>query len=143
MFTGEYVHTIDDKNRLTLPARFRPALAAGVVLSRGLEKNIDVHPRDSWDANMARIAELDSLTREARAMKRFVFAGAVVVEPDKQGRVLIPAHLASHAGLDKEVVLAGVSDRLEIWDRTEWVTQLSEIEGSAGDVAERLADQRG
>ena len=143
MFHGEYVHTIDDKNRLTLPARFRAALAAGVVLARGLEKNIDVYPRESWDANMARIAELDSLTREARAMKRFVFAGAAVVEPDRQGRVLIPPHLATHAGLDKEVVLAGVSDHLEIWDRAEWETQLTEMEGSAGDVAERLAAQRG
>ncbi len=143
MFHGEYVHTIDEKNRLTLPARFRAALAAGVVLARGLEKNVDVYPRESWDANMARIAELDSLTREARAMKRFVFAGAAVVEPDRQGRVLIPAHLATHAGLDKEVVLAGVSDHLEIWDRVEWDTQLTEMEGSAGDVAERLATQRG
>jgi transcriptional regulator MraZ len=142
MFHGEYVHTIDDKNRLTLPARFRAALAAGVVLARGLEKNVDVYPRESWDANMARIAELDSLTREARAMKRFVFAGAAVVEPDRQGRVLIPTHLATHAGLDKEVVLAGVSDHLEIWDRAEWETQLTEMEGSAGDVAERLAAQR-
>ncbi len=143
MFHGEYVHTIDDKNRLTLPARFRAALAAGVVLARGLEKNVDVYPRESWDANMARIAELDSLTREARAMKRYVFAGAAVIEPDRQGRVLIPAHLATHAGLDKEVVLAGVSDHLEIWDRAEWETQLTEMEGSAGDVAERLATQRG
>jgi MraZ protein len=143
MFHGEYIHTVDEKNRLTLPARFRPALAAGVVLTRGLEGNIDVYPRESWDASMARIAELDSLTREARAMKRFVFAGAAVVEPDRQGRVLIPAHLAAHARLDKEVVLAGVSDHLEIWDKSTWETQLSEIEGSAGDVAERLADKRG
>jgi MraZ protein len=76
-------------------------------------------------------------------MKRFVFAGAAVVEPDRQGRVLIPAHLATHAGLGKEVVLAGVSDHLEIWDRSEWESQLTEMEGSAGDVAERLAAQRG
>jgi MraZ protein len=143
MFHGEYVHQIDDKNRLTLPARLRPALAAGVVLTRGLEKNIDVYPRESWDANMARIAELDQLTREGRAMKRFVFASAAVVEPDRQGRVLIPPHLVAHAGLDKEVVLAGVSSHLEIWDRSEWETQLSAMEGSAGDVAERLAAQSG
>jgi transcriptional regulator MraZ len=143
MFQGEYVHAIDDKNRLTLPAKLRPALAAGVVLTRGLEKNIDVYPRDSWDASTARIAGLDQLTREGRAMKRFVFASAAVVEPDRQGRVLIPPHLVGHAGLDKEVVLAGVSDHLEIWDRSEWEAQLSEMEGSAGDVAERLAAQSG
>ncbi len=142
MFYGEYEHTVDDKNRLTLPVRFRTLLAGGVVLARGIEKNIDVYPRESWDANVARIAELDSLTREAREMKRFVFAGATVAELDKQGRVLVPLHLATHAGLAKDVVLAGVHDRIEIWDSSEWTTHLNAIEGSAGDVAERLADRR-
>jgi division/cell wall cluster transcriptional repressor MraZ len=76
MFYGEYEHTFDEKNRLTLPARFRHALAGGVVLARGIERNIDVFPSESWQANVARIAELDSLTREARDMKRYVFSGA-------------------------------------------------------------------
>jgi MraZ protein len=143
MFYGEYEHTVDEKNRLTLPVRFRDALAGGVVLARGIEKNIDVYPRESWDANVARIADLDSLNREAREMKRFVFAGATVAELDKQGRVLVPPHLATHASVEKEVVLAGVHDHIEIWDRSEWATHLSAIEGSAGDVAERLADKRG
>lgn len=142
MFYGEYEHTVDEKSRLTLPARFRDALAGGVVLARGIEKNIDVYPRASWDANVGRIAELDSLNREAREMKRFVFAGATVAELDKQGRVLVPPHLATHASVEKEVVLAGVHDHIEIWDRSEWATHLSAIEGSAGDVAERLANQR-
>jgi MraZ protein len=143
MFYGEYEHSVDDKKRLTLPARFRDDLADGVVLARGIEKNIDVYPRASWDANVARIAELDSLNREAREMKRFVFGGATVTELDKQGRVLIPPHLASHAGIEKDVVLAGVHDRLEIWDTSAWSSHLNAIEGSAGDVAERLADKRG
>jgi len=142
MFYGEYEHTVDEKNRLTLPVRFRDALAEGVVLARGIEKNIDVYPRASWDANVARIAELDSLNREAREMKRFVFAGATVAELDKQGRVLVPPHLATHASVEKEVVLAGVHDHIEIWDRSVWAIHLSAIEGSAGDVAERLANQR-
>jgi MraZ protein len=143
MFYGEYEHTIDDKNRLTLPARFRDDLEGGVVLSRGIERSVDVYPRASWDENVARIADLDSLTREAREMKRFVFAGATVAELDKQGRVIVPAHLATHAGIDKDVVLAGVHDHIEIWDRSEWKTHLSAIERSAGDVAERLAVKRG
>jgi MraZ protein len=143
MFYGEYEHTVDEKNRLTLPSRFRNALAGGVVLARGIERNIDVYPRESWDANVARIADLDSLTREAREMKRYVFAGAAVAELDRQGRVLVPPHLAGHAGLGKDVVVAGVHDHIEIWDRTEWSGHLSAIEGSAGDVAERLADKRG
>jgi MraZ protein len=143
MFYGEFEHTIDEKSRLTLPARFRHALAAGVVLARGIEKNIDVFPSDSWHANVARIAELDSLTREAREMKRFVFAGAVPSELDRQGRVLVPPQLAEHAGVGKEVVVAGVHDHIEVWDRAAWAAHLSAIEGSAGDVAERLADKRG
>jgi MraZ protein len=142
MFYGEYEHTIDEKSRLTLPARFRNAFAGGVVLARGLERNIDVFPRGSWDDNVARIAELDSLTREAREMKRYVFAGAAVAELDKQGRVLVPPSLAEHAGIGKDVIVAGVHDHIEVWDRATWSAQLSAIEGSAGDVAERLADRR-
>ena len=143
MFYGEYDHTVDEKNRLTLPARFRDAFVAGVVLARGIERNIDVYPRESWDANVARIADLDSLTREAREMKRHVFAGAAVGELDRQGRVIVPPHLGGHAGIGKDVVVAGVHDHIEIWDRAEWAAHLSAIEGSAGDVAERLADKRG
>jgi MraZ protein len=143
MFYGEHEHTLDDKHRLTLPARFRHSLAGGVVLSRGIERNIDVYPSDTWHENMARIAELDSLSREAREMKRFVFAGAAVAELDRQGRVLLPLHLAEHAGIERDVVVAGVHDHVEIWDRAAWAAQLNAIEGSAGDVAERLADKRG
>src|SRR5262249_2795321 len=101
MFYGEYEHTVDEKNRVTLPARFRHGLASGVVLARGIERNIDVYPSDSWHDNVARIADLDSLTREAREMKRYVFAGAAVAELDRQGRVLVPPHLGEHAGLGK------------------------------------------
>jgi len=142
MFYGKHDHTVDEKNRLTLPAKFRDALEGGVVLSRGIDRNIDVYPRKSWDASVARIAELDSLTREAREMKRFVFAGAAVAELDKQGRVLVPLDLVAHAGLGKDVVVAGVHDHVEIWDRSEWATHVSAIEGSVGDVAERAADRR-
>ena len=117
MFYGEYDHAIDDKNRLTFPARFRDAVAEGVVLTRGQEGCISVYPRDRWESATAHITELDPLSRDARDLQRFVFAGAAVVEPDKQGRVVIPGHLLVHAGISKEVVLAGVQDRLEVWDR--------------------------
>ena len=142
MFYGKHEHTVDEKNRLTLPAKFRDALSAGVVLARGIDRNIDVYPRESWDASVARIAELDSLTREAREMKRYVFAGAAVAELDKQGRVLVPPDLVTHAALGKDVVVAGVHDHIEIWDRSHWAAHVSEIEGSVGDVAERAADRR-
>jgi MraZ protein len=143
MFYGEYEHSIDEKHRLTLPARFRHSLSGGVVLARGIERNVDVYPSDTWHERMARIAELDSLSREAREMKRYVFAGAAVAELDAQGRVLVPTHLAEHAGIEKEVVVIGVHDHCEIWDRAAWAAHLESIEGSAGDVAERLADKRG
>jgi MraZ protein len=143
MFFGEYEHSIDEKHRLTLPARFRHALASGVVLARGIERNIDVYPSETWLENMARIADLDSLNREAREMKRYVFAGAAVSELDGQGRVLVPSHLVEHAKLKKDVVVIGVHDHVEIWDRAAWADHLTAIEGSAGDVAERLADKRG
>ncbi|HLG09234.1 MAG TPA: division/cell wall cluster transcriptional repressor MraZ [Gaiellaceae bacterium] len=143
MFYGKHEHTVDEKNRLTLPAKFRDALAGGVVLARGIDQNIDVYPRESWDASVSRIADLDSLTREAREMKRYVFAGAAVSELDRQGRVLLPPHLAEHAGLGKDVLVAGVHDHIEIWDRAGWSAHLKTVEGSVRDVAERAADRRG
>ena len=142
MFHGAHEHSIDAKNRVTLPAKFREAFGSGVVLARGIDRNVDVYPRETWEASMARIVELDSLTREAREMKRFVFATAAVLDVDKQGRVLVPAELAAHAGLEKDVVVAGVYTHVEIWDRAQWTEQVKSIERSVGDVAERAADRR-
>src|SRR4051812_658386 len=143
MLLGEYEHTIDDKNRLTLPAKFRQAFAEGIVLGRGLEACIEAYTVHDWHERIeGRLATLDPLSREARAMRRFTFAGANDDQLDKQGRVTVPPALLRHAGLEREVVVAGVHDHLEIWDRTAWRAQLAELEGSAPDVAERLAAQR-
>jgi MraZ protein len=140
MLLGEFEHTIDEKSRLTLPARFRQALAAGVVLTRGLEACVYAYPADDWGRLVeSRLAQLDPLSREARLMERFFFAGAAEVHPDRQGRVMVPPALVEHAGLGREVVVAGVRDRLEIWDRAAWREQLKEVKGSAEHVAERLA----
>jgi MraZ protein len=143
MFFGEYEHTIDDKNRLTLPARFREALAGGVVLTRGLDECLDVFARPEWDARVeGTLAPLDPFSREAREMKRFFFSAASDAELDKQGRVLVPPALRRHARLGREVVVAGVHDHLEIWDRAAWSAHVTKVEGSADDVAERLAEKR-
>jgi MraZ protein len=143
MLLGEYEHTIDDKNRLTLPAKFRQAFADGVVLARGLEPCLTAYPRSEWEATVeSRLRELDPLQREGRLMHRYFFSGAAEAELDKQGRVMIPGSLAEHARLGKEVVVAGIRDHLEIWDRASWRDHLAEIEGSAEDVAERLATRR-
>jgi MraZ protein len=143
MFFGEYEHTIDDKNRVTLPARFRDALADGLVLTRSLDECLDVYSRADWDALVvSRLADLDPFSREARELKRFFFAAAADAELDKQGRVIVPPALAKRARLGREVIVAGVHDHLEIWDRAAWADHVTKVEGSADDVAERLAEKR-
>src|SRR3954453_14419733 len=118
MLLGEYEHTIDDKNRLTLPAKFRQAFDDGLVLTRGLEPCLSAYPRDKWTENVeSRLDELDQLSKEGRLMHRYFFSGASEAELDKQGRVMVPAALSEHAGLGKEVVVVGIRDHLEIWDR--------------------------
>jgi MraZ protein len=143
MFIGQYDHSIDDKSRLTLPARFRDALADGVVLSKGLDGSVDVYPKDAWQTTIAeRIGGLDPLSSEARTLQRLFFGGAAEDTPDKQGRVLLPPHLIRYGSLVKDVTVIGTLDHLEIWDRSTWVERLEGIEGSADHAAERLAAQR-
>ncbi len=143
MLLGAYDHTIDDKGRITFPARFRPALADGVVVTRGLDNCLHAYARADWERLVeTRLRDLDPLSREGRTLQRFFFANASEAEPDKQGRVVIPGHLLEGAGLSRDVVVAGVYDHLEIWDRAAWREQLKEVEGSAQHVAERLAAKR-
>jgi MraZ protein len=143
MLLGEYEHTIDDKSRLTLPSKFREAFADGVVLTRGMDGCLYGYAKEDWENLVTtRLAELDPLSREGRLMQRYFFSAAAAAELDKQGRVPVPAPLAQTAGLDREVVVAGVYDHLEIWDRAAWREHLKEVEGSAEHVAERLAARR-
>jgi MraZ protein len=142
MLLGEYEHTLDEKNRLTLPARFRVAMADGVVLTRGLDSCVEAYPSGDWTQLVEdRLAGLDPLSRETRVLERFYYTGAVESAPDTQGRVMLPSSLIEHAKLDREVVIVGMRDRLEIWDRASWRAQLKEVMGSAEHVAERLAAQ--
>jgi MraZ protein len=142
MLLGEYEHTIDDKNRLTLPAKFRQAMAGGVVLTRGLDACIEAYPAGGWtDLVESNLSGLNPLSRETRVLERFYYTGAIEAQPDKQGRVMLPPALIEHGGLGREVVVVGMRDRLEIWDRAAWRTQLKEVMGSAEHVAERLATQ--
>jgi MraZ protein len=143
MLLGEYEHTVDDKNRLTLPSKFRSVFAEGIVVTRGMDGCLFAYTRDDWTRLVdSRLAALDPLSKEGRRMQRFFFSGAAETELDKQGRVMLPAALIQHAKLGREVVVAGVHDHLEIWDRTAWRQELAEVEGSAEHVAERLAAQR-
>ncbi len=143
MLLGEHDHAIDDKNRLTLPAKFRQAFGDGIVVSRGMDGCLYAYPRAEWvSAIQARLDQLDQLGRETRQLRRFFYAGAIEGELDKQGRIGIPAALMEHAKLGRDVVVAGVHDHLEIWDRAAWRREVAEVEGSAEHVAERLASQR-
>jgi MraZ protein len=143
LLLGEYEHTIDDKNRLTLPAKFREELAGGVVVTRGMDGCLFVYSAEHWrERFQARVGGLDQLQREGRKLQRHFFSGAGEAELDKQGRIMIPSALLRYAGLSRDVVVAGVSDHLEIWDREAWRRELNEVEGSAEHVAERLAAQR-
>jgi MraZ protein len=140
MLLGEHEHTIDDKNRLTLPSRFRQSFADGVVLTRGIESCLAVYTREGWDDFVrSRLAGLDRFSREARDMRRYLFSGTVVADLDKQGRVTLPAALMAKAELGRDVVVAGVGDYLEVWDRDAWRVQLEDVERRADVVAERLA----
>jgi len=140
MFIGTYQHTIDEKSRLTLPARFREALGDGVVLARGIDGNVAVYPRETWKVTVeARMSVLDPLSREARELRRFFFSGAAAADDKKSGRVLVPSPLVRHAGLEREVVVAGNYDHLELWNPNAWEKHLTAVEGSVEHAAERLA----
>ena len=143
MLLGQYEHTIDDKNRLTLPAKFRQAFAGGLVVTRGMDGCLYAYTREDWERLVEEnLATLSPLDPDGRKMQRFFFSAAQEAELDKQGRVMLPPALLEHAKLAREVVVAGVYDHVEIWDRAAWRDHLNEVEGSAEHVAQRLAAQR-
>ena len=140
MLLGTHDHTLDDKNRLTLPSKFRESFAEGFIIARGLDRCLRAYRREDWDRLVeSRLATLDPFSQEARRIQRYHYTGAAEAELDKQGRVMIPAPLLEHAGISREVVVAGMRDHVEIWDREAWRRELAAVEGSAEDVAERLA----
>src|SRR5438876_7850212 len=143
MLLGEYEHTIDDKNRLTLPAKFRESFAEGIVVTRGLDGCLYAYRRPDWGRLVdSQLATLDPLSQEGRRLHRFFFSGAAEAELDKQGRLMLPGALIEHAKLGRDVVVAGVHDQLELWARAAWRQELAEVDGSAEHVAERLAAKR-
>jgi MraZ protein len=140
MLLGEYEHTIDDKNRLTLPAKFRAGFADGVVLSFSQDGCLEAYPVAEYESTIsARITGIDPISKEARVMRRAYFASATVTELDKAGRVVLPANLAQRANLERDAVVIGLYDHAEIWNRDAWRVASSDAEGRVDDVAERLA----
>lgn len=120
MFTGEYRHTVDDKGRLAVPARFRTQLEGGAVVSRWIDGCLAIHSRSGWEALATRVADLPITDAAARLFQRQIFAGALEAELDRQGRVLVPAYLREEAGLATDAVIVGIRDHAEIWAPAQW-----------------------
>lgn len=140
MFMGEYQHSIDDKGRLTIPAKFRDGLGTSFVMTRGLDKCLFLYPMSEWKTIEEKLKNLPFTKADARAFTRFFFSGATECEWDKQGRVNIPANLREHAQLNKECVVIGVSNRVEVWSKELWEQYFAEAADSFGEIAEKLVD---
>lgn len=137
MFMGEYNHTVDTKGRLIVPSKFRELLGDEFIVTKGLDKCLFVYSSEEWSTIEANFRNVSQFSSEARKFARFFFAGASLCGVDKQGRILLPAVLRAYAGLEKEVVLAGVVNRIEIWDKELWskTNEYDDVE----EIAEHMA----
>ena len=140
MFIGEYKHTLDDKGRIAIPSKFRKALAKGAVVTRGLDTSLFLFPKEEWDKLAQKLASLPLGQSNSRAFARLMLAGAMDVALDKQGRVVLPEYLRAYADMKKNVVIAGLFTRLELWDEAKWETYKKKVEGDANAVAEKLGE---
>ena len=120
MFKGEYVHSIDEKGRLIIPSRFREQLTDGFVITRGLDGCLYIYPDEAWKRLEEKLSTLPFSNKSARMITRFLVSAANELQLDRQGRILIPAALREYAKLEREVVLAGNLERIEVWDRSSW-----------------------
>ncbi|MCR4728784.1 MAG: division/cell wall cluster transcriptional repressor MraZ [Lachnospiraceae bacterium] len=138
MFMGEYNHTVDEKGRLIIPSKFREELGDEFVVTKGLDGCLFVYAPSEWTLLEEKLKALPLTNKDARAFVRFMLAGAAQVEPDKQGRILLPQVLRTFAGLDKDVVLIGVASRIEIWNKDKW--NEASMAGDMDEIAEKMAD---
>ncbi|UHA75812.1 division/cell wall cluster transcriptional repressor MraZ [Paenibacillus sp. 481] len=140
MFMGEFQHSIDDKGRLIVPVKFRDSLGSIFVLTRGLDQCLFVYPMDEWGLLEQKLKALPLMKADARAFTRFFFSGASECEWDKQGRINIPQHLRQYAKLDKECMVIGVQNRVEIWSKDAWEQYVLQSESAFNEIAETLVD---
>jgi len=138
MFMGEYNHTIDAKGRLIVPSKFREKLGEEFVVTKGLDDCLFVYPLDEWAHIEEAFRKVPLTNKKARDFVRFFFAGAASCEVDKQGRILLPPSLRAYAGMEKEIVSAGVLNRVEIWDKEKWErsNDITDMDGIADYMAE-------
>jgi len=138
MMLGEYKHTIDEKGRVAVPAKFRTNVQNGAIITRGLDHCLFVFTMSEWESLVRKITALPLAQSGARAFSRLMLAGAADVELDGQGRILIPEHLREYAGLSKHAVVAGVYSRMEIWDSEKWTAYKTKTESDSDEIAEQL-----
>ncbi len=140
MFLGEYKHALDEKGRVSIPIKFRSALKVGAVVTRGLDSALVLYTAKEWNELAAKLAALPISQQNSRAFARLMLAGAMDVKIDKQGRVAIPEYLREYAGLKKNVVVAGLYNRLELWDETTWNKYKKKTEAESSVIAEQLGE---
>lgn len=140
MFMGEFTHALDEKGRVNIPSRLREGLGDRCVVTRGLDKCLFVYPLAEWSRLEGKLKDLPFTRGDNRAFTRLFFSGAIEAELDRQGRVLIPQNLREHASIEKEVVIIGVSNRVEVWSDAAWREYSSKAAGSFEEVAEKLVD---
>lgn len=140
MFTGEYQHTLDGKGRVIIPSRLRDGLGDTFVITRGLDQCLFVYPSVEWVRLEQKMKQLPFTKKDSRAFSRLFFSGAMEVEADKQGRVLIPQNLREYAGIEKEVMFIGVSNRVELWSEDAWRNYFGEANDNYEELAEKLVD---
>ncbi len=139
MFLGRHAHNLDAKGRLAIPARFRDALAEGVVLTRGIDRCLALYPLETWRPLAEKVAALPLTDADARNFRRLVFAEAADLALDSQGRVLIPPDLRRYAGIEREALVVGVDTSIEIWSPERWAEVEASLDADGADIAQRLA----
>ena len=140
MLIGEYQHTIDEKKRLAIPAKLRKELGKGAVLTRGLDNYLALYPLKEWEKLADKLNKLPTGQMEARGLARAIFSGAVEVEFDALGRILVPDYLKQYAAIAKNVVIAGIFNHLEIWDQRQWNDCKQKTEKTVGNMAAKLSE---
>ena len=140
MFIGEYYHSLDNKGRVALPSKFRKELKTGAVVTRGLDNCLFLYSKNAWQTLADKISKLPISKANTRAFSRLMLSGAMEVEIDSQGRIILPEYLRKYAFLNKKLVIAGLYDRLEIWDEDTWNKYKNRTEKGSKEIAEALGE---
>lgn len=138
MFIGEYSHTVDDKGRLSVPVKYRASLSDGVIVTRGLDHCLFIYPRKEWEVLAQKLASLPLSQKQSRAFARLMLAGAWDAQLDGQGRIMVPEYLRTYAGIGKHVTVAGLYNRIEIWDEDAWQEYRARTEAQSDEIAEAM-----